>query len=181
MLGDPFGNRLIAGQSPMDGQGRVEFLVEVCDPSEDQAFAYRVNSVLVSDFYTPAYFDPTSAASVRYSFTGVITQPRQVLQGGYLSWHDPASDHWYQETFFGATRSFRDLGVFERDARSLREIIDSQTPQTKRLSHLPQDNRSLVAAVQAMDTSETASTSHAANWRREIAALKAASQPLDLT
>src|SRR6476620_2401805 len=35
MLADPFGNRLVAGKSLKAGQGRVEFLVEVCDPSED--------------------------------------------------------------------------------------------------------------------------------------------------
>src|SRR5262245_1648996 len=34
MLADPFGNRLIAGDSPMEGQGRVQILVEVSDPSE---------------------------------------------------------------------------------------------------------------------------------------------------
>src|SRR5215212_12082995 len=51
MLADPFGNRLIAGPSPKAGQGRVEFLVEVCDPSEDTQFAYQVNGITVSDFY----------------------------------------------------------------------------------------------------------------------------------
>ena len=34
MLVDPFGNRLSAGQSPKNDQGRVEFLVEVCDPAK---------------------------------------------------------------------------------------------------------------------------------------------------
>ncbi|MDJ0346198.1 hypothetical protein QMK19_16000 [Streptomyces sp. H10-C2] len=34
MLGDPWGNRLVAGQSPKPGQGAVEFLVEVADPPE---------------------------------------------------------------------------------------------------------------------------------------------------
>jgi hypothetical protein len=33
MLIDPFGNRLVAGDSPKSDQGRVSFLVEVCDPS----------------------------------------------------------------------------------------------------------------------------------------------------
>ena len=32
MLADPFGRRLVAGESPVRGQGRVKFLVEVCDP-----------------------------------------------------------------------------------------------------------------------------------------------------
>jgi hypothetical protein len=54
MLADPFGDRLIAGQSPKEDQGRVEFLVEVCDPPEDQAASYRVNNVLVSDFTPPS-------------------------------------------------------------------------------------------------------------------------------
>ena len=58
MLGDPFGQRVIAGKSPKRGQGRVEFLVEVCDPSEAEQYAYTVNDILVSDFYTPRFFDP---------------------------------------------------------------------------------------------------------------------------
>ena len=47
-----------------------------------------MNGVLVSDFYTPHYFDPMKAPGVRYSFTGKITGPRVVLRGGYLSWKE---------------------------------------------------------------------------------------------
>src|SRR5262245_8723229 len=61
MLADPFGSRVIAGDSIKSGQGRVEYLVEVCDPSEAAEFGYTVNGVLLSDFYTPAYFDPVSS------------------------------------------------------------------------------------------------------------------------
>jgi hypothetical protein len=181
MLADPFGDRLVAGQSPMSGQGRVEFLVEVCDPSEDQAFAYQVNDVLVSDFYTPAYFDPVAAPSVRYSFTGAVTRPREVLRGGYLSWHEPVSDHWHQQIFFDGSVSFRDLGTLARDGRNTREIIDSLTPQTKRLSNLLQEDERLAAAVQAMDGLTTSAGARAARLRTEIAALRTAAQPLDLT
>lgn len=101
MLADPFGNRLVAGQSPKEDQGRVEFLVEVCDPPEDAQFAYTSNGILVSDFLTPHYYDPVTSSGVRYSYTGAIQAPRTVLQGGYLSWHDPVSDRWFQEQFFG--------------------------------------------------------------------------------
>ncbi len=86
MLVDPFGNRLVASDSPMDGQGRISVLVEVCDPSESAENAYTANGILVSDFYTPNYLDPVVASGVRYSYTGAITEPRQVLHGGYLSW-----------------------------------------------------------------------------------------------
>jgi hypothetical protein len=34
MLVDPWGNRLVAGDSPKSDQARVSFLVEVSDPSE---------------------------------------------------------------------------------------------------------------------------------------------------
>jgi hypothetical protein len=128
MLADPFGNRVMAGDSPMSNQGRVEFLVEVCDPSEATQFGYSVNSILVSDFYTTHYFDPVRAAGVQYSFTGAITEPRQVLQGGYLSWRDPVTDEWWQETFFTGNRPrFRKLGRLTAKGSSLRSQIDQMT------------------------------------------------------
>jgi len=127
MLADPFGNRLVAGKSPDPTQGRVEFLVEVCDPSEDDAFAYTVSGILVSDFYTPRYFDPVASNSVQYSFTGAIKAPRTVLSGGYLSWHDPLTDHWFQLRMFG-TRDIVDLGVLARKpGESLRAMLDRVT------------------------------------------------------
>jgi hypothetical protein len=70
MLVDPMGNRLVAGQSPHPDQGRVEFLVEVADPPEAAEFGYTVNGLLLSDFYTPQFFDPVAADGVRYSFGG---------------------------------------------------------------------------------------------------------------
>lgn len=117
MLIDPGGNRVCAGESPMEGQERVEFLVEVCDPSEAEAFAYAINGVTVSDFYTPQFFAPVAAPGMRFSFTGAIGEPRQVLPGGYLSWHDPVTDHWFQEIFFSNEPQFRDLGVLTQGAQ----------------------------------------------------------------
>jgi hypothetical protein len=81
MLADPFGSRIMAGNSIKKGQGRVEYLVEVCDPSEAPQFGYTVNGVLLSDFYTERFFDPVRSSGVQYSFTGAIRQPRQVLEG----------------------------------------------------------------------------------------------------
>jgi hypothetical protein len=126
MLADPFGNRTMAGDSPKSDQGRVEILIEVCDPCEAAEFGYAVNGVLVSDFYTPRYFDPVfSTTGVQYSFRGFITEPRQVLQGGYLSWHEPQSDHWWQETWLDdGGPKFVDLGKLSSSNGSIREQID---------------------------------------------------------
>lgn len=130
MLADPSGNHLVAGMSPRADEGRVEFLVEVCDPCESEAFSYMVNGVVVSDFYTPHYFDPFPVQGVRYSYTGSITQPRQVLRGGYLSWHNPRNGHWYQAQFFDGTGiHYVDLGVPNsgKSGGCLREIVDGHT------------------------------------------------------
>jgi len=173
MLADPFGSRVVAGPSPKPDQGRVEFLVEVCDPSEDQEFAYTVNDVLVSDFYTPHYFDPVSQDGVRYSFNGKVTKPREVPRGGYLSWHELESDHWWQETFFTGTKpKFNDLGVLDRKNGSLREMIDALTPQTKRLSHLKRNAPKLTGAIAAASSSDRASVARAEALRARIETLK---------
>ena len=173
MLADPFGNRVVAGPSPKPDQGRVEFLVEVCDPSEDQEFAYTVNDVLVSDFYTPHYFEPVSQDGVRYSFNGKVTKPREVPRGGYLSWHELESDHWWQETFFTGTKSkFNDLGVLDRKNGSLREMIDALTPQTKRLSHLKRNAPKLTGAIAAASSADRASVARAEALRARIETLK---------
>jgi hypothetical protein len=173
MLADPFGNRLIAGPSPKKGQGRVEFLVEVCDPSEDQDFAYTVNDVLVSDFYTPHYFDPVAQDNVQYSFNGKVSRPREVRRGGYLSWHEPVTDHWWQETFFDGTKpTFNDLGVLDRSNSSLREMIDRLTPQTKRLSHLASKTPQLTGAIAAANSSGRASVARADALAAQIEQLR---------
>jgi hypothetical protein len=176
MLADPFGNRLMAGDSVKPGQGRVEYLVEVCDPSEDSAFSYRSNGVIVSDFYTPNFFDPVTVAGTRYSFTGAIKKPRQVLKGGYLSWHDPVKDEWWQQTFFGAKPAFRSLGKITA-AKSLREEIDRRTPVPGlELKGLPANNKLLAAAVEVSDGIEEGTNAKATSWRDQIAAIKQAAE-----
>jgi hypothetical protein len=125
MLVDPFGSRFVPGDSPMPDQGRVNFLLEACDPSEGAQFGYTVNNLLVSDFYTPHYFDPVQSSGVRYSYTGAITEPRQVLQGGYLSWQEPISRHFFQERRIdGDEPDFEDLGVPTDTSQTPREFID---------------------------------------------------------
>jgi len=159
MLGDPFGKRTIPGKSPKRGQGRVEFLVEVCDPSEAEPFAYTINDILVSDFYTPRYFDPVRADGVRYSFTGAIMRPREVLRGGYLSWHEPLSDHWWQQVWFGAPKTYRDLGIFDASAANVRSWVDAQTEHPGIDRGLSKSNPVLQTAVDA--GAETAAASKA--------------------
>src|SRR4051812_48573878 len=147
MLADPFGRRMRAGKVPDQAiaagaaSGRVSFLVEVCDPSEDVKFAYQVNGITVSDFYTPEFFDPVTSPGVRYSFTGAIDAPRKVLDGGYISWRDTISGHWFQLRMFPDSLSRKiphviDLTkdtVFAKlaETTNLRAAVDRVTPRPR--------------------------------------------------
>jgi hypothetical protein len=169
MLADPFGNRVVAGRSLKRGQGRVEYLVEVCDPSEAAEFGYTVNDILVSDFYTPRFFDPAFDIQARYSFTGAITKPRQVLRGGYVSWHDPVSNHWWQQLWTGARKEFRDLGEFDvAQHQSLRSWIDANTDHPGIDRGLKKSDESLKSAVTQGKETQKASAAKAQSWRELV-------------
>jgi hypothetical protein len=150
MIVDPHGNRLVAAMHPLNPAERVKYLVEVCDPC--QAMWYPVNGVPVSDFYTPRYFDPVWAGTGRFSFTGAVEHPVQILDGGYLSWIDPADSGLYQlgsgET--AATR-LADLAQLARSTAPLRTVVDAdpRTPQITRESLRPAS--SAASAVGAYD------------------------------
>jgi len=177
MLADPFGNRLVAGGSPKKGQGRVNFLVEVCDPSEDRQFAYTVNGVTVSDFYTPHFFDPVDAPDVRYSYTGAITKPRMVLQGGYLSWVVPKTNEWFQVVWFNTAKPvFQSLGVLSgKITGSLRATIDRLTPTPLETTKLPAKSRLMVAARNRLDEADESSEARAKFLRKQIEEITKAS------
>ena len=177
MLADPFGNRLIAGTSPKPDQGRVEFLVEVCDPSEAVAFAYQVNGIVVSDFYTPHYFDPVGTAGIRYSYTGAITKPREVLKGGYLSWHEPVTNHWWQFQFFSGKGRFVDLGVFTAIKESLRAMIDGMTVVPARVESQNPKTAFTMATFAAEASLQEPAQSKASSWHEQIEVLKATYSP----
>lgn len=182
MLADPFGNRLVAGDSPdPERPGRVAFLVEVCDPCEVPSLGYTVNGVRVSDFYTPRYFEPpqpaASAGAARYDFMGHITAPRQVLEGGYLSWQE-ASGEWFQEIFFGAQPDFRSIGGFNKSAGSLRVWVDGITADLRKQAaktRAAYPNQVLMRLPGAQDQNDLvgeATATRATRLRREIEAVR---------
>jgi len=178
MLGDPFGNRLVAGQSPKAGQGRVDFLVEVCDPCQGTAFAYQVNGITVSDFYTPHFFDPLPAANVRYSFSGAIAEPRAVLRDGYLTWHDPVSDDWFQQRFFGDAPELLNLGPLSRQTgrtESLRATVNAMTPEAYEHTRVKGQKARVVRA--ARSKVDTACAAKAKRLQEEIARLTRKKKP----
>lgn len=131
ILVDPFGRRMVSGPSPKPGQGRVDYLVEVADPVGDQT--YQVNGIAVSDFCTPRYFDPMQSPGVQYSFTGAIDGPRQVIENGYLTWHDPVGNEWWQLSRFapGPPR-VNSLGAVLKTPCGARAAVDRHAERRRR-------------------------------------------------
>lgn len=171
MLADPFGNRMVVSESLMAGQGRVSYLVEVCDPSEDEAFGYMVNGIRLSDFYTPQYFDPVTSVAVRYSFTGAIRAPRQVLNNGYVSWQVPQTREWFQAFVENGAMRFKSLGPLAKvDGKSWREIIDGMTfdPVKKVLDNNLLTATTRFSTVLRTAESRTASRGWADSLREDI-------------
>ena len=188
MLADPFGRRVRAGKVPDQAvaagakRGRVSFLVEVCDPSEDVRFAYQVNGVTVSDFYTPEFFDPVVSPGVRYSFTGAIDAPRKVLEGGYISWRDSVSGHWFQLRMFPDDLSRKiphvvDLTkdtVFAQllEQTNLRAAIDRVTPRPKPATAIAKAPTLKAARNQSASDVDRAQVARAKGIRETIKQLK---------
>jgi hypothetical protein len=171
MLCDPWGRRVAAGRSPKRGQGQVEFLVEACDPCESAEFAYTINGVLVSDFITPHFYDPRRTIGARYSFTGAIKSPRQILQGGYISWWEPESDHIWQELWLGADKEFKDLGEGSFAAKSLREFVDGNTEHPGLDKGLAEDDTTLADARDAWAGANTSAEARGARLEEELSGL----------
>ena len=130
MLADPFGNRLVPGQSPKPGQGRVEFLVEVCDPSEaERVRLHRQRhpdvGLLHAALLRPGR-RPGRALQLHGRDHGAADDPEGRLHQLARPRQRPlvAAD-----VVPGSQPKFRDLGhVRRRAARlSLRAWIDSQT------------------------------------------------------
>ena len=92
MLVDPWINWCAQGSD-----GKV-YALEVCDAVEADRLGYESDGVLVSDFITPSWFEPTEAD--RVDFKRRIAKPFELASGGYISVLDAAGG-WTQITAQG--------------------------------------------------------------------------------
>lgn len=178
MLADPSGNRVVAGAPPLHAPKpvsalkRVLYLVEVCDPCEADKFSYTVNGVQVSDFITNHYYDPHKTKGRQYSFTGAIPSPHQVLDGGYVSFSDPLTNHWYQIVVQGTKVQLVDLGVMNMNGKSIRENIDRMTRERRPGYRTAPPARTAKARAAAALGSPESQSARASALRDEINGLK---------
>jgi hypothetical protein len=140
MLADPYGNRPHTAELPQglssqfsrfglsSAGDRVSYLLEVCDPCE--ATSYPVGGIRLSDFLLPGWYRTAPGQHVAYSHAGGCTLPRQVADGGYVSFANPSTDEWFQVFNEGGQLSVQDLGKFDKARHgSLREWTDEHARQ----------------------------------------------------
>jgi hypothetical protein len=132
MLVDPNGNRLqpsasiqIENGKIVDGTGQFGYLVEACDPCEADNYAYPIQGVAVSDFLTPHFYDPVVTPGTRYSFTGAIKAPRQILPGGYISWVNQQTNELQQLLWVDPAKAPKIVNLGPASGASLREWVDN--------------------------------------------------------
>jgi hypothetical protein len=173
MLADPFGKTFMTGPSLQADEGTVEYLVEVCDPCQDGSFGYTVDGVIVSDFVLPAYYN--ASGSGQYSFAKNIKEPRDVLDGGYVSWRDPVTENWTQYVVSKAGPAFRSLGANPAPPDiHLRGFIDRSTAKYLAEMAAPNANKPLEPKLAVHDArtlhsrSTDARRAEGARWRRVI-------------
>jgi hypothetical protein len=143
MLVDPNGNRLqtsraieIVGDKIQDSTGDFGYLVEACDPCEADNFAYSIQGIAVSDFITPRFYDPVVTPGTRYSFTGAIKAPRQILPGGYISFVNSEADEVQQILFVDPNSPPQLVNLGTATGASLRAWVDGKTqPAVKKKRH----------------------------------------------
>ena len=167
MLADPSASRKIAGASPIPGQGRADYLLEVCGPCEDIATAYSIDGVIVSDFCAPDFFKPFNAGAARYSLSGAIKRPLQVLPNGSLSWI--ASDgllYQMRADEDGEVEWHGGFSIANRDGQSLREFVNALRPdQQEQLSNADIPAHLIEAEASSLAARGTTST----RFRDELA------------
>ena len=92
MLADPWINWCAVGTD-----SKI-YALEVCDAVEADNLGYFIDGVLVSDFVTPAWFEPTYAD--RMDFKQHLAKELELARGGYISIFDPPNG-WTQVTAKG--------------------------------------------------------------------------------
>lgn len=150
MLVDPSGNRLqnstsieIKNGKIEDGTGQFAYLVEACDPCEADNYAYPVQGVAVSDFITPHFYEPVATPGTRYSFTGAIKAPRQILPGGYISWVNQQTDEMQQLLFVDPNSPPKIVNLGPATGLSMREWIDNHMKEAAGKATVRVDRHSL--------------------------------------
>jgi hypothetical protein len=134
MLADPNINLTVFVQNA-NTTGTL-YAYEVCDACEDDSFGYQIDSVLVSDFVYPAWFENFRAqGSTQFDRLNKIQNPLELLTGGYIGVFSVTDGTgWQQQTAEKVPTNLRHRGHVgsRRERRSIsRDQWLNSLPQRK--------------------------------------------------
>jgi hypothetical protein len=94
MLADP--DCTAAAYRHPDAATVLFYALEVCDPCAAYTDGYEKSGRWVSNFVFPSWFEPrvNGRATHRFDERGLVTEPFEVLPGGYVGVFDPVSAAW---------------------------------------------------------------------------------------
>jgi len=120
MLADPNINLTVFIQND-NTTGRL-YAYEVCDACEADNLGYAIGNVTVSDFVYPSWFeDFRPPNSTQFDFGQNLTQPLQLVAGGYIGIFDiSAGTGWTQLTQQMHSRVRGEVGTRRERRRTLR-------------------------------------------------------------
>lgn len=117
LLADPQANRTVTGTSP-NGQGTVNYDLEVCDPT--QGDSYNIGDINVSNFVGRAYFKMTGGSG-KTNHLNLDLQAFGVRPGGYLQYEDSTGAHQIQGAKYRTSKRMLEgkalMGLGRRNAR----------------------------------------------------------------
>jgi hypothetical protein len=126
MLADPTGSLRQPGPSRMSGQGTVEYLKDICAPSQHVDAGYAIDGVALSDFVTPRFFGAGGSA---YSFTGSVREAFEPAPGGVVTWlADDGLLYQARADLQSRVRVHGGFSLANRGRLLLRELVDLLTP-----------------------------------------------------
>ena len=103
--------------------GNAMYCLEVCDPVE--APTYEVNGVAVSNFITPAWFDPRAPEGSTFDHLGLLKEPFSILSGGYVVYAQAGQE---QQRFGAEFPTWRRAMKEAATARTRRRIAQMTRP-----------------------------------------------------
>ncbi len=127
LLVDP-GCSAVAYRHP-DAATVLFYAREICDPCGAYTDGYEKCGRWVSDFVFPSWFEPATAARNghrRYDERGLVTEPFEVLPGGYVGVFDPAISAWVLQGSNAGSDEVTQVGSrMERRSTASNRLLDS--------------------------------------------------------
>lgn len=68
------------------------FVEEVADATDGKG--YLIDGFEVSNFITPDWFNKTHQEGIKYDYLGLLKRPRELYEGGYISWMNVQGEYW---------------------------------------------------------------------------------------